>query len=81
MNSLPYRARQNAEMEVHAAVHEVLSALDPIQPQAITRRLVDAAVHKTLAPWTRKQEIERALQSSMNTLGWDVQNIVPSTPS
>ena len=73
MNSQPYHARRDAEMEVHAAVHEVLSALDPSQSQVITRRLVDAAVHKTLAPWTRKQEIERALQASMNTLDLDIQ--------
>jgi hypothetical protein len=39
----------------------------------MTQRLVDAAVHKTLAPWTRKQEIERALQASMNALGSDIQ--------
>lgn len=73
MNSLPYHARQNAEMEVHAAVQGVLSALDPSQPQMVTQRLVDAVVHQTLAPWTRNQEIERALQASMNALAWDIQ--------
>ena len=31
-------------------------------------------MRKTLAPWTRKQEIERAFQASMNTLGWDIQH-------
>jgi len=32
INSLPYNARRAAEMEVHAAVQELLSALDPSQP-------------------------------------------------
>jgi hypothetical protein len=54
-------------------VREALSVLQPSQPDAITRRLVDAAVRRALGPWTRKQEIERALKASMNSLAWDVQ--------
>src|ERR1035437_8097205 len=73
LNSLPYGARQEVEMEVHAMVQEALSVLQPSQPEAITRRLVDAAVHRALGPWTRKQEIERALKAGMNRLAWDVQ--------
>jgi hypothetical protein len=60
-------------MEVHTAVQQALSVLQPSQPQAIIQRLVDAAVHRALAPWTRKQEIERALKAGMNRLAWDVQ--------
>jgi hypothetical protein len=59
-------------MEVHAMVQEALSVLQPSQPAAITQRLVDAAVHRALGPWTRKQEMERALQAGMNTLPWNV---------
>jgi hypothetical protein len=59
-------------MEVHTTVQEALSGLQPSQPEAITRRLVDAAVHRALGPWTRKQEIERALKAGMNRLAWDV---------
>jgi excisionase family DNA binding protein len=73
LNSMPYDARREVEMEVHTAVQEALSALQPNQPQAVTQRLVDAAVHKALRPWTRKQEIERALKTAMNRLPWDVQ--------
>jgi hypothetical protein len=36
--------------------------------------LVDAAVHRALRPWTRKQEIERALDAAINKLPWFVQN-------
>jgi hypothetical protein len=60
-------------MEVHTMVQEALSGLRPSQPEAITRRLVDAAVHRALGPWTRKQEIERALKAGMNRLAWNVQ--------
>jgi len=59
-------------MEVHTTVQEALSVLQPSQPEAITRRLVDAAVHRALGPWRRKQEIERALTASMNSLAWAV---------
>src|ERR1017187_6424397 len=72
LNSLPYGARREVEMEVHALVQEALSVLQPSQPAAITQRLVDAAVHRALGPWTRKQEMERALQAGMNKLSWNV---------
>jgi hypothetical protein len=60
------------EMEVHTMVQEALSGLQPSQPAAITQRLVDAAVHRALGPWTRKQEMERALQAGMNKLSWNI---------
>jgi hypothetical protein len=72
LNSLPCGARQQVEMEVHTMVQEALSVLQLSQPAAITQRLVDAAVHRALSPWTRKQEMERALQAGMNRLPWNV---------
>ena len=80
LDSLPYDARQEVEMEVHTTVQEALSVLQPSQPEAITRRLVDAAVHRGLGPWTRKQETERALQAGMNRLPWDVQSRAEYAP-
>ena len=59
-------------MEVHTLVQEALSELQPSQPAAITQRLVDAAVHRAVGPWTRKQEMERALQAGMNKLSWNI---------
>jgi hypothetical protein len=73
LNSLPYGARREVEMEVHTMVQEALSGLGPSQPEAITRRLVDAAVHRALGPWNRKQAIERALKAGMNRLPGNVQ--------
>src|ERR1017187_7893895 len=72
LDSLPWGARQHVELEVHTMVQEALSGLGPSQPGAITRRLVDAAVHRALGPWNRKQDIERALQAGMNKLSWNV---------
>ena len=71
LDSLPYDARRAVEMEVHTKVVEAFSVLQPTQPEAITQRLVDAAVHRAIGPWTRKQEIERALKAGMNNLAWD----------
>ena len=72
LNSMPYDSRREVELEVHTAVHEALSVLQPSQPDAITRRLVDATVHRALRPWTRKLEIEHALKAGMSRLAWDV---------
>ena len=70
LNSLPWGARQEVEVEVYMAVQEALSLLQSGEPQGVTQRLVDAAVHRALAPWTRQQEIERALTAGMDKLGW-----------
>ncbi len=72
LNSVPYDARREVEMDVHLKVREALSVLEPSQAEAITQRIVDAAVHKALGPWTRKQEFERALNAAMNGLPWDI---------
>ncbi len=74
LKSLPYEARQEVEIEVHSMVQTTLSGVPASQPETITRRLVEAAVHRALAPWTRKQEINRALQTSAGRLPWDVRN-------
>jgi hypothetical protein len=73
LNSLPWGARQEVEVEVYTAAQQALSLLQSGQPRGVTQRLVDAAVHRALAPWTRKQEIERAIAAGMNKLGWNVQ--------
>jgi hypothetical protein len=56
-NSVPYAARQEVEIEVYAAVRAALLAVPTSQAASITQRLVDAAVHRALRPWTRKQEM------------------------
>jgi hypothetical protein len=73
LNSVPYGARREVEMEVHTMVSDALSLLQPNQPEGIVQRVVDAAVHRALGPWTKKQEIERALKAGMEGLPPDVQ--------
>jgi hypothetical protein len=72
MNSVPSAARREVEIEVHAAVDTALSGLPTSQAASITQRVVDAAVHRALRPWTRKQEMEQALTSSIDKLPWAV---------
>jgi len=72
LNSLPWGARQEVEVGVYTAVQEALSLLQSGESQGVTQRVVDAAVHRALAPWTRKQEVERALTAGMDKLGWNV---------
>ena len=74
LDSVPSDAQRGVEIEVHAAVDAVLSGLQPSQLAANTQRLVDAAVHRALRPWTRKQDVERALRTAINKLPWDLRN-------
>jgi excisionase family DNA binding protein len=74
LNSVPHRARGEVEIEVQTAVDAALSKLQSCEPDSITRPLVDAAVHRALRPWTRKQQIERTLNSAMNRLPLAVYN-------
>ncbi len=72
LDSLPNGARREVELEVHTLVQKALSGLQPSQQEAITRRLVEAAVHRALGPWIRKQDIKRSLQAAMNGLPWEI---------
>ena len=80
LNSVPSRARGEVEIEVHTAVDAALSKLQSCEPDSITRPLVEAALHRALRPWTRKQQIERALNSAMNRLPLVVSNTSEYVP-
>jgi len=72
LESVPVAARRAVELDVHAAIQQALSGLQPDQPDQITRRLVDAAAQKALGPWQREQNIKRALEVAVNRLPWDL---------
>lgn len=72
LGSVPRDAWDDFAIEVHAAVSTVLSKLLSTE-SGTTKRLVDAAVHRAIHPWQRKQDVQRALTSAMDLLPWDVQ--------
>jgi excisionase family DNA binding protein len=72
LDSLPYGAPREAELEVHAAIEQALAQSQLTQPDSLTRRLVNAAAEKALRPWKRQQEIQRALEAAINKLPWEV---------
>jgi excisionase family DNA binding protein len=71
---LPQGTPREAELDVHAGVRQALAGLDINQPSPITKRIVAAAVEKALRPWTRKREIEQAIEAAMLRLAWEVRN-------
>jgi excisionase family DNA binding protein len=72
LESVPHPARRTVELDVHAAIQQALSELQPNQADQITRRLVDAAVQKALGPWQTQQDIKRALETALYRLPWDL---------
>ncbi len=58
LNSVPYGARGEVEIEVHGEVEAALSKLQADEPEAILRPLVDAAVRRALRPWQHKQDLQ-----------------------
>jgi len=72
LQSRPYDAPKETELEIHREVQAVLATLDPDQPRYTTERLVDAAVEKVLRPWKRQEEIRSAIESAVKRLPWDI---------
>jgi hypothetical protein len=72
LDSLPYGVPRDTALEVHASVEQALRGCDAGQSDALTRRLVSAAVAKALWPWERRKEIERAIEAAMNRLPFNV---------
>ena len=68
LESLPREAPPEIKLEVKGSVGEALTTLRPDQPEFLTKNLVDAAVEKALAPWRRRQQIERIIQDAVAKL-------------
>lgn len=80
LNSLPFEAPREIELDVHVSVQQALSGVQPGQAESITKRLVAAAVEKALLPWRRKQDIGRALDAAKDRLAWEVGNVAAFAP-
>src|SRR5262249_18609462 len=68
LDSLPSDMPREAELDVHAAVQEALGGSQPNRAEALTLRLLNAAVTKALRPWHRREEMQRAIDAAMNRL-------------
>jgi excisionase family DNA binding protein len=66
----PWDAPQDSLLEIQGEVEKALSKLHPTHPDQITRRLIDAAVERALATWTKRKETERAVQTGCTRLPW-----------
>ncbi|MGA2186752.1 MAG: helix-turn-helix domain-containing protein [Bryobacteraceae bacterium] len=72
LNSRPYDAPRETELDLHQAVQTALASAQPDQPRYTTQRLVDAAVERALRPWRRKTEIRKAIESAIRSLPWEI---------
>jgi hypothetical protein len=68
LNLVPQDAPRGLALEVREAALDLLRPLEPDQPRELTQRLVQAAVEKTLQPWLRTKEIEKAISEARNQL-------------
>jgi hypothetical protein len=77
---LPSDVPHSLELDVHRTVAELLPRLDAQQPEQLTKRLIQAAIDKTLQPWHRRKEIEKIIEEARNQLPVQVRSW-SSTPS
>lgn len=59
-------------------MQETLATVDPNQSDHVTMRLVDATVDTALAPWKRKADVQKTIQSAMNRFHYEVGCIMDS---
>jgi hypothetical protein len=71
LNSMPRDAPRETELEVHAAIEEVLAKLQCGESPVTVGRLVGAAVEKALAAWRRVQRRQEAIDAGVNQLPWE----------
>jgi hypothetical protein len=63
-NDLPH----SLELNVHQAVADLLAKLDAVQPEQLTKRLIQAAIDKALQPWHKSKKIEKIIEEAPNQL-------------
>ncbi|MEO5925712.1 MAG: hypothetical protein ABIR70_17980, partial [Bryobacteraceae bacterium] len=74
LEAVPSEAPRETRLDVHAQVQATLRSMDSTQAEGVTRRLVEGAMEKALAPWQRKEEIRRSLDASMGALPFAVRH-------
>jgi excisionase family DNA binding protein len=72
LNALPSDAPGQLQLEVNAAVRAALAAGHPSEPEAITLRLVAAALEKALRPWVRTKQARRAVDRALDGMPYEI---------
>jgi hypothetical protein len=72
LDGIPRDVPTDSRLDVHQAVEQALSTLQPSQPESIVRRLIEAAVERALRPWRRRKEIQGAIERACAKLPWDI---------
>jgi hypothetical protein len=65
---VPRDAPRGLALEVRQSTLDVLTRLQPDEPAEATELLVQATVERTLQPWERTKEIEKAIADASNQL-------------
>jgi len=65
---LPSDLPLSLELSVHQAVDDLLPKLDVLQPEQLTKRLIQAAIDKALQPWHKNKEIEKVIEEAPDQL-------------
>jgi len=73
LKAIPQDVPHEVVLDVQQAIEEVLGNGTPSDPQSLLRRLVLAAVERSLGPWKRQQEIERIVQEARKELPFNLQ--------
>ena len=74
LKCVPNGVPRELELDVHAQVSSVLTALQPNQPEYAVRRVVEAAVEKALVPWRRQAQRKRAIEAAISSLPFQIRS-------
>lgn len=70
LGRIPGDAPESVRLDVYQAVDDTLTNLEPTQPDSLTRRLVDGAVDRALAPWRSAVQKEVCIREACED--WDL---------
>jgi len=76
LGRIPSNAPESVRLDVYQAVDDTLTNLEPTQPDSLTRRLVDAAVDRALAPWRSAVQKEACIGEACEdwNLPWNMRH-------
>ena len=75
LNSVPHEARSEVETELYEEARAALSQVRLGESDAVLERIVDALAARVLRPWTRRQEIRKAVQEASDSLPYQLRGL------